>query len=52
MLQASQELGWKLAFVRQALGEPVPVLFATESDYLVLLADGSVDRQPDIAVRH
>lgn len=52
MLRASQELGWRLAFVRQALGEPVPVLFATESDYLVLRADGSVDCQPDIAIRH
>ena len=52
MLRMSEALGWKLGFVRQAMHDPIPVLFATDSDYIVLLADGSVDRLPDIAIRH
>lgn len=52
MLRMSEALGWKLGFVRQAMRDPIPVLFATDSDYIVLLADGSVDRLPDIAIRH
>ena len=52
MLRASEGLGWKLAFVRQALNDPMPVLFATDSDFIVLRADGSVDRWPDIKIRH
>lgn len=52
MLRMSERLGWKLGFVRHALDDPMPVLFATESDYIVLRADGSVDRLPAIAIRH
>jgi len=52
MLRASEELGWKLGFVRQAMQQPVPVLFASASDYIVLRADGSIDRMPEIDIRH
>ena len=52
MLRISEALGWRLGFVRQAMSHPIPVLFATDSDYIVLRADGSVDRRPDIAIRH
>jgi hypothetical protein len=52
MLRESEHLGWKLGFVREALRDPVPVLFATSADYIVLRADGSIDRLPDIAIRH
>lgn len=52
MLRESERLGWRLGFVREALRNPMPVLFATSSDYIVLRADGSIDRQPDIAIRH
>jgi len=52
MLRESERLGWKLGFVREALRNPIPVLFATATDYIVLRADGTIDRLPDIAIRH
>ncbi|HEY0661874.1 MAG TPA: hypothetical protein VGD21_11220 [Lysobacter sp.] len=52
MLRESERLGWRLGFVREALRDPIPVLFATSSDYIVLRADGSIDHLPDIAIRH
>lgn len=52
MLRTSERMGWKLGFVRQALDHPMPVLFATVSDFIVLRADGSIDRSPDIDIRH
>jgi len=52
MLQACERLGWRLAFVRTPLEHPMPVLFATARDYVVVREDGSIDRWPDIALRH
>jgi hypothetical protein len=52
MLQACERCGWRLAFVRQPLERPLPVLFATARDYVVVREDGSIDRVPDIALRH
>lgn len=52
MLQACERYGWRLAFVRAPLEHPLPVLFATARDYVVVREDGSIDRIPDIALRH
>jgi hypothetical protein len=52
VLHDCERCGWKLAFVREPLGEPMPVLFATSRDYVVVRADGSIDLEPDIAIRH
>ncbi|GAB3383401.1 hypothetical protein [Lysobacter fragariae] len=52
MVCESERLGWSLRFVRVSRQGPVPVLFATERDYLVLRTDGSVVRQPDITLRN
>ncbi len=52
MLQACERCGWRLAFVRAPLERPLPVLFATARDYVVVREDGSIDRLPDIALRH
>ncbi len=48
----SERLGWTLRFVRVSRNGPMPVLFATEHDYLVLRADGSVIHEPEIELRH
>ncbi|MBU8978223.1 hypothetical protein JI752_018910 [Lysobacter sp. MMG2] len=52
MLEACERYGWHLAFVRTPLEHPLPVLFATARDYVVVREDGSIDRRPDIALRH
>ncbi len=52
MLQACERCGWHLAFVREPLEHPLPVLFATARDYVVVREDGSIDRLPQIALRH
>ncbi|QGW65413.1 hypothetical protein GOY17_11110 [Lysobacter soli] len=52
MLQACERCGWRLAFVRTPLDHPTPVLFATARDFVVVREDGSIDRWPDIALRH
>ncbi|GAA5074666.1 hypothetical protein [Lysobacter panacisoli] len=52
MLVACEQYGWRLAFIREPLAHPVPVLFATARDYVVVREDGSIDRLPDIALRH
>ncbi|HZX77776.1 hypothetical protein [Lysobacter sp.] len=52
MLSACERFGWRLAFVRQPLEHPLAVLFATARDYVVVREDGSLDRWPDIALRH
>jgi hypothetical protein len=52
MLQACERYGWHLAFVREPLQHPLPVLFATAHDYVVVREDGSIDRLPQIALRH
>ena len=51
MLRACERCGWRLAFVRTPLDHPIPVLFATARDYVVVREDGSIDRWPDIALR-
>ena len=51
MLRACERCGWRLAFVRAPLDHPIPVLFATARDYVVVREDGSIDRWPDIALR-
>ena len=51
MLWESERLGWTLRFVRVSRLGPMAVLFATERDYLVLCADGSVVHEPDIELR-
>ncbi|HEV8694724.1 MAG TPA: hypothetical protein VGQ93_11180 [Lysobacter sp.] len=52
MVWESERLGWTLRFVRVSRLGPMPVLFATERDYLVLGVDGSVVHAPDIELRH
>ncbi len=52
MLQACERFGWRLAFVRTPLEHPLPVLFATARDYVVVREDGSIDRVPNLALRH
>lgn len=57
MLRRSEDQGWKLYFVRQGAHNPIPVLiaptlFANERLYVVLRADGSIDRTPAIEIRH
>ena len=52
MLQACERCGWRLAVVRTPLEHPLPVLFATARDYVVVREDGSIDRWPAIALRH
>jgi len=52
MLAACERFGWRLAFVRTPLEHPVPVLFATARDCVVVREDGSIDRSPQIAMRH
>ncbi|BDU16947.1 hypothetical protein [Lysobacter auxotrophicus] len=52
MLQACERCGWRLAFVRTPLEHPLPVLFATAHDFVAVREDGSIDRWPDIALRH
>ena len=52
MVCESERLGWILRFVRASRQGPMPVLFATERDYLVLRMDGSVMHEPDIELRH
>lgn len=52
MMTACEQCGWRLAFIREPLAHPVPVLFATARDYVVVREDGSIDRLPDIALRH
>mgnify|MGYP003578278427 CR=1 FL=1 len=52
MLLACERYGWRLAFVRTPLEHPLPVLFATTRDYVVVREDGSIDRVPNLALRH
>lgn len=52
VLLACQRYGWRLGFIREPLKNPQPVLFATAHDYVVVRADGSIDRSPDIEIRH
>jgi hypothetical protein len=52
MLLACERYGWKLAFIREPLQRPLPVLFATARDFVVVREDGSIDRAPDIEIRH
>ena len=52
VLQACERCGWRLRFVREPLRNPLPVLFATAHDYVVVRVDGSIDPVPDIDIRH
>ncbi|HEY5804769.1 MAG TPA: hypothetical protein VIT90_13840 [Lysobacter sp.] len=52
MLVACERYGWRLAFIREPLEHPTPVLFATRLDYVVVREDGSIDRDPGIELRH
>ncbi|QSX76121.1 hypothetical protein HIV01_006395 [Lysobacter arenosi] len=52
MLVACEHYGWKLAFIREPLEHPTPVLFATDRDFVVVREDGSIDREPQIELRH
>ncbi|UNK49592.1 hypothetical protein MNR01_00660 [Lysobacter sp. S4-A87] len=52
MLIDCERYGWKLAFIREPLEHPTPVLFATARDFVVVREDGSIDREPAIELRH
>ncbi|MFC3551736.1 hypothetical protein ACFOLC_12025 [Lysobacter cavernae] len=53
MLQVLEYFAWELRFVRwSAQGEPVPVISLDDRIYAVLRADGTVDDEPGLVVRH
>lgn len=52
MLSEGERHGWRLAFVRDALEHPMLVLCAGEHDFVVVHEDGSLDRDPQIELRH
>ncbi|MFC3816655.1 hypothetical protein [Lysobacter sp. GCM10012299] len=52
VLDDCERHGWKLAFIREPLEHPMPVLFATARDFVVVREDGSIDRDPTIELRH
>ncbi|MEG3192330.1 hypothetical protein [Lysobacter sp. D1-1-M9] len=49
-LHALERDGWELEFVRDER-PPVPVALAESGQHAVILADGSIDQQPNIPLR-